>query len=304
VLIKPGAKGLSVRSLGAILIKPADVLDPYVPAKTFFQRPTDVNKAIRAGALREVKWPARWSVIRMPSDYTPSDPAELRTIPRQLTKSGTSFSAREVESTESTVDLTGVVDAKNAAWCFGGIDLPVRARLIVNASADGKMEWFIDGKPVFNTAYFGNAIASKYLWAQTFAVELAQGKHVLAVRVFSPSGNACLLRSSGGLLTGPEDALERFAIAKAPPELTPEEAHQWLVPHSGRSLAARMAREAAATQYNMTPAFVELPDTHAEQRAWKARVALARPLLQTMIAKDPKSDWAKRASEWLDRAAE
>jgi len=153
--------------------------------------------------LVHADWPTAWTVfgpVEYRSPWRPvSDPASgdlppedvLRRPPDRLTLAGRTLAAH----TQAT-DARGLVDLVplfgepydgRAAYLFAAVDLAEDADLLVHAGADWWMQWWVDGRPVFDTLASGNSSAVLDV-AYEFPLTLAAGRHVLAVRVISGKG--------------------------------------------------------------------------------------------------------------------
>jgi len=151
---------------------------------------------------------------------------QFKSIPKAMKVGETSYRPIALPSIGRTLDLTAIIDlAKGekpdvgdnvqskpvkqgqSAWAMAEVNLPAAGTLLVNASADWFMEWYVDGERVYSTLSKGNMRNPVQLDAHTFGVKLPKGKHVIAVRV-KPGSKGWSVTSLGALAT---DDLETLA---------------------------------------------------------------------------------------------
>ena len=171
----------------------------------------------------DVTWPKAWQVIGpFPKGKPPLANKILSTVPQRVTVKGEQYVASELEAVDEVLDFTdlfGGYDLKPAAagkkrlahprrgktfsygdvgricYAFAKINCPKAGKLLVGAGADWGMQWYLDGKPVFDAlkrgdtaqrrGYFSREPCSPKDWL--FDVDVTAGDHVLAVMVTAGS---------------------------------------------------------------------------------------------------------------------
>jgi outer membrane protein assembly factor BamB len=170
---------------------------------TFGREPFDVVTLLASNQLEGVQWPETWQVFGpLPKTIEPLAPAELKAIPAALDIDGVRYAGKPVFSSREWLNLgrhTGRFGASHGAYVMGRIRCQKAGRLVVNASADWWMEWYVDGEAVYSTLLSGNEAPARLATAHTFTVDVSQGEHVVAA--FVRSGLAgWTLKSVGGLM--------------------------------------------------------------------------------------------------------
>jgi outer membrane protein assembly factor BamB len=179
-----------------------------------------------------VQWPETWRAIGpFPKGAEAIAPEALGTIPESVTVDGQERVAVEVTATDGIIDFTnlyggwgleplaegeepatsprrgGRTDLQQAgqvAYVFATINCPADGKLLVGAGADWWMQWFLDGRPVFDTLKGGNEPSrhdyrSREACSETdyiFDVDVTAGEHVLTAIVKSGSRGWSLASAS------------------------------------------------------------------------------------------------------------
>ncbi len=258
--------------------------------------PTDVSAAIKGGAASEIGWPGTWTVHGPmgPAAGMP-EPAQLKRVAKSWTLGGSDYRAIPVGSIERSLDLTSIVglapgqapkvgkqvqqrmvNQQLTAWALTEIEAPADGTLLVNASADWFMEWYVDGERVYSTLSGGNKRAPTQVTAHSFAVPLTMGKHVVAVRS-KPGSKGWSVTSLGAFVPG------ELSDARALHEKYP----------------AKGGVAGAEPEWRVAVTFAKL-DPPADVEAVRARqVNRARAWLKRIVEKLPGSDEAGRAEALL-----
>ncbi len=105
--------------------------------------------------------------------------------------------------------LFGGAQRGNTVYLLAPVTAESSTVLAVGAGADWWMQWWLDGRPVFDTLATGNRKAPISPDNYTFELSLAQGDHVLAVAVISGSGEFMLTAGlANQTLSGYAEAME------------------------------------------------------------------------------------------------
>ena len=162
----------------------------------------DLRKLLKAGKLLALDWPTSWRVFGpLPAEAGVPEAKQLAAIPQRLSVGGKELAGAKAEAPRGVLDLAalcGGFEERREAWAFAAVDCAKAGRLIVNASADWWMAWYVDGKCVYDTLADGNMASPMVVAAHGFAVDVAAGRHVLAVLVQSGS-RGFLLNSFGAM---------------------------------------------------------------------------------------------------------
>ena len=179
-----------------------------------------------------VQWPEAWQVIGpFPKGTPPLPPEDLKTIPDRVTVAGEEHAATPLKAVNHLTDFTNLYGGYGAkplgpgeepaaspqrgprpdlqaagkiAYAFASINCPKAGKLLIGAGADWWMQWYLDGKPIFDTLKGGNE-PSRHNWFSrrvpsptdyVFDVDVTAGEHVLAVVVKSGSGGWNLASAS------------------------------------------------------------------------------------------------------------
>ena len=172
----------------------------------------DWNKEFDSIAVR---WPEAWQVFGpLPSSSQELAEGQLQTIPDQFTVNGINYKPTTYQTYRNIIDFTYVYGgygykpgipinpkqrkrprgvqhrtkkdpntAKQIAYAFAKIYCPKDGSLTIGAGADWYMQWFLDGKPIFDTIKLGNQRTPIWFDNHVFKVPVTAGAHVLAVKV-------------------------------------------------------------------------------------------------------------------------
>jgi hypothetical protein len=193
---------------------------------TFGREGFDVADLLAGSRLESVEWPCTWQVFGpLPKTIEPLAPGVLKTIPAALEVNGVGLPGRPVQSTGEWLDLGrqfGKFGPNRSAYAMGRIVCRKAGRLVVNASADWWMEWYLDGELLYSTLASGNEGSARSLAAHTFSRDVSRGEHTVAVFVRAGS-LGWTLKSLGGLMP-PDSTAVRNSICVRLDAATGEEA--------------------------------------------------------------------------------
>jgi len=186
----------------------------------------------RVGKYMDVEWPRMWRVIGpFPKGNPPLPPSDLKAVPERVTVAGKEYAAVPLEAEDDIIDFTvlyggygfkplppgakaarhprrgskfSYTDTGRICYAFAKINCPKAGKLLIGAGGDWWMQWFLDGKPVFDTLNGGNHPSyynyfSKEVVSPTdyvFEADVTPGEHVLAVMVKSGSRGWALASAS------------------------------------------------------------------------------------------------------------
>ena len=143
------------------------------------------------------KIPIRWTVFAPMNRKFKAPSGELNTIPSSLN----GVKGRKAQLMANTLDLAPFLGGKGAykcAWAFAELNTPIACDYTLGASADWWMEFYLNGKKIFDTMENGNEKPVK-INSHIATVHLKKGKNILAVKVIT--GKA----SSDFVIGGPSD---------------------------------------------------------------------------------------------------
>jgi len=179
-----------------------------------------------------VQWPEVWHVIGpFPKGKPPLAPEDLKAIPQRVTVKGEEHVATALKAVNHLIDFTNpyggygyqplapgeeasasprrakrpdLTLAGQVAYAFAKINCPKAGKLLIGAGADWWMQWYLDGKPIFDTLKGGNEPSLHNYWSKRicaptdyiFDVDVTAGEHVLAVIVKSGSKGWALASAS------------------------------------------------------------------------------------------------------------
>ena len=211
-------------------------------------------------------WPVQWTVfglIPAKDAAVVPDEAVLASVPAELVIAGRTYAARKAEARDGLLDLEELFQAgaeeRLGVWVFAKIESPAATELDAGAGADWFMDWYVNGKRVFDTLAKGNGRGDFSPSNHPFRVALRQGTNVLAVHVLSGSAGFQLVsgipqESPKALTTPPVTAQPKVsasgqAVAGAFPAAPPTVVgpHDW--PQFG-----------GTGQRNLVSAETDLPD--------------------------------------------
>jgi hypothetical protein len=148
-----------------------------------------------------VTWPAECAVFGPFAKATPlPGPEVLATMPSTLSLDGTSAPARRVPTKGDLIDLQmlfgGPTEAERVGYVFFEVESSRDQEVTLGAGADWWMQWWVNGKPAFDTLEKGNERADYTVRAFPFKVQLRRGRNILVARVLS--GSAGFVLAAGG----------------------------------------------------------------------------------------------------------
>ena len=174
--------------------------------------------------IADTEWPALWQVIGPLPKGTPLlTNTVLRSMPAEVTVAGRTYQPQPLAAQAGRLDFTclyggygfqplqpgekltvargeGTKDLASEeclAYAFATIHCPQAGRLTIGAGADWWMQWFVDGKPVFDTLEDGNAVGPYSASNHVFTADVETGDHVLCAMVKAGSMSWCLVSDGG-----------------------------------------------------------------------------------------------------------
>ena len=173
----------------------------------------------------EVEWPRSWLVFGPVPKGTPLLPPEtLSKIPERITVADRTYEGFRYEPVKGVMDFTYLYggygfkpvvpggkpgpyprgayaeDRKSegrSVYAFARIRCGKGGRLVVGAGADWWMEWYLDGRLIYDTIPQGNKTNPIAVTNHVFSTYVTAGEHVLAVRVKAGSRGWCLAAAGG-----------------------------------------------------------------------------------------------------------
>jgi hypothetical protein len=148
---------------------------------------------------KDSAWQYRLVVNGQPQPWADTVPATRTRVdwPVEWSRNGTPVRADE----RGVIDL-GALRSRREAELTTVIHCATDRELIVHTGADWRMEWFVDGQPVFNTLARGNR-GPLLQTPHEFPLRLTAGRHELRVRVISGNGGWAFV-SEATVATGVE----------------------------------------------------------------------------------------------------
>jgi len=179
----------------------------------------------------DVEWPTTWQVLGpLPKQSAPLPGKHLKEIPKEFVVDGKKYTVRPLQAVGGVLEFTYLyggygfkplepgqkprryprggrrrdpASEGKIAYAFAKISCPKAGRLNIGAGSDWWMQWYLDGKPIYDTLTNGNR---KYPFAITnhvFSANVSAGEHVLAVMV-KAGGLGWCLTSAGGARYDPQ----------------------------------------------------------------------------------------------------
>lgn len=140
-----------------------------------------------AQAAEYVTWPDEWVLFGPVTWDDPVVPAEqLTAVPERLTIGDEVFEGRKVRFTDHVIDLAEVLDRRErgmTVYLFGTVVAPRGMDVLIGASADWWMQWWVNGEPVYDTLEEGNRSQDFTIGAHVFDTRLRAGENVVVARV-------------------------------------------------------------------------------------------------------------------------
>ena len=174
--------------------------------------------------LLAVKWPTTWQVVGpLPKRADLPNVPKMKTIPKEVTYKGRKYVPRPLETIQGVLDFSclyggyGLEPLKPAekpeafprakhkrdtdserkvAYALAKIRCAAAGKLIIAASADWWMDWYLDGKRIYDTRRRGNRVEPTDLSYHVFLADASAGEHLVVVRVEAGSMGWSL--ASGG----------------------------------------------------------------------------------------------------------
>jgi outer membrane protein assembly factor BamB len=172
-----------------------------------------------------ISWPATWQIVGpFPKESPPLPEETLRNMPTALTVENKTYTATEFCPVNGMIDFSYLYGGygfeplkpgekpgryprgdyqqdedtqQQTAYAFAKIDCPTSGNLTIGAGADWWMQWYLDGRPVFDTLAEGNVVKPYTITNHVFNVNVTEGKHVLAVRVKAGLLGWCVVSAGG-----------------------------------------------------------------------------------------------------------
>lgn len=186
------------RTVGMTLARLADAPSPSFSVN-------DRHPLIRwedesAAADDSVTWPSECTVFGTYEKSALPAQSDLTAVPASLSLGGISANAKRVSTRGTFIDLQsqfgGALKAERAAMVYFEIESTKDQEVRFGAGADWWMQWWVNGKPVYDTLERGNERTEYSIRAFSFTVQLKKGKNIAAVRVLS--GSAGFVLAAGG----------------------------------------------------------------------------------------------------------
>ncbi len=195
-----------------------------LPPSASAPEPLEEGKSVALESV-SVDWPARWLVFGPFPKGTPPAAAEaLGRVPERMLIGETAATGRELLAVNGVLDFTCLyggygfeplapgqqprafprgeavsdMDAEQrVCYAFAKVRCEQAGKLVIGAGADWWMQWFLDGRSVYNTLASGNGAKPYSPANHTFAADVEAGEHVLAVMVKAGSAGWCLASAGG-----------------------------------------------------------------------------------------------------------
>ncbi len=286
VRLEPGLHPLLVRVQ-------VDEFRPKTP-----QQPVDLPAAVKAGAAKRLAWPETWTVVGpVPNSAGVLTRKQRARTPRAVQVGEKRFTARELPMIGASLDFSALAGLKPdekpsvgekvrtnvrvpqgaAAYAFAEVDAPDDGTLLINASADWFMAWYVDGELVYSTLGGGNGRNPLDLKSHTLSVPVSKGRHTVAAMV-KPG-------SKGWSLT----SYAAWADADSAGRL-----HEKF-PASG-------GVRQRAPEFRASPSLREMDLPEGIRAVWVKQVRDNRRRLERIIRERPDSEAAKTARGYLEAA--
>jgi len=177
----------------------------------------------------EVAWPAAWKLFGpLPKDTPVLPETILKAIPDVLQVEAKTYQPLTARPVKGKIDLTHFyggygfkplgpdekpedhpreseewddASEESQAYLFAEIECPAAGYMTIGAGADWWMQWFLDGKPFFDTLENGNEEGEYSATNHVFSATVTKGRHVLAV-MCKAGGRGWCLYSAGGARNG------------------------------------------------------------------------------------------------------
>ncbi len=218
---------VTARSDTPLTVKPATTAIELAAGDTREIALTATTGAVRRG----IRWPGKWTVF---THTRPGlDLAAIDAVPATLPgAAGTAVDSSAEVPINHTIDLARLgnyVRKKNTkanAVVIGEIHSTADRTVRMGAGADFWMEWYLNGKPVYDTLAKGNG-AGYTMFDHMFDLPLKQGKNLLVGRVLAGSHGWRLVLGSPmeiakAMGDGPQDLLQLTLTADNGTRVTEE----------------------------------------------------------------------------------
>jgi len=224
-----------------------------------------LGSSILAGedqAAQALSWPQEWVAFGpvppsrgmqlggLPESENLLPGEQLATVPEKLEIRGLDFEPEKVVLSENAVDLGkwfGGKERGKTVYLFARLRLEEDTRVRIGTGADWFMQWWVDGRPVFNALETGNRAAPIAITNHEFEVPLSAGEHVLAVAVIS--GSNAFVFAAGG-----------------PRELAAARTDEDKPPAQARAEAARVLEDPEAGNYKKAEARLTIAQSYAQEQ--------------------------------------
>jgi hypothetical protein len=136
-----------------------------------------------------VTWPQQWTVF-LHADADKVDFKQVQGVPSSLPrKGGGEVAGQRTLLRNHRIDfeqLGGKLKEHECAVIMATVDSPIDQEVVMGASADWWMAWFVNGQPAFDTLQSGNG-GGYSIVDHTFTIRLKQGRNVIAAKCLSGS---------------------------------------------------------------------------------------------------------------------
>jgi hypothetical protein len=158
--------------------------------------------------------PEEWWVFGpFGANSEPFDPASVTAMPEVLTLGATRIKGRRICRDGDTLDIMRTLGggvAGRQAYLFALIALPRSADLCIGVGVEWWMQWWIDGRLVYDSMAVSSFASPPTHGDDWFRIALSDGPHVIAVRVMSQA-RAWVVKAQ--VLSSEETALTQVRIA-------------------------------------------------------------------------------------------
>ena len=139
-------------------------------------------------------WPKEWVVFGPFSNSAPLDAAMLSSIPGEVNLQGQKGRKIELTVDGETMEvdlglLAGGKEMGKTAYLFAEISSDRDRDVMFGSGCDWWMQWWVNGKQVYETMSTGNVKWPPSIEDHKFTVHLAKGTNILAVQAVSGTGS-------------------------------------------------------------------------------------------------------------------
>jgi len=136
---------------------------------------------------QQIIWPQEWTIFTWLNNYNPEG---VLSIPKLIKDKDSVIEGYKVNMESNIIDfvkITGKWKEKAVAVAFAEIQSNEDTVVSIGTAADWWMDWYVNGKPVYNTLEKGNQ-GTMSIAEHTFKIKLNKGKNIIAAKVLSGLG--------------------------------------------------------------------------------------------------------------------